>query len=75
MRRWPCVATQLVCAMIDLIIFIVCVSFFVWLFGMLGLMIWGVRALVRRLAGNDTIERAEPRKRRGHHGAFNRRHA
>jgi hypothetical protein len=62
--------------MIDIIIFIVCVSFFIWLFGMIGLMVWGVRALVRRLAeNNDTVTQSKHHKRRGYHGAFNRRHA
>lgn len=61
--------------MIDLIIFIVCLSFALWVIGILGLIFWGTRALVRRLAGNDIIEQAELRKRRGFHGALNRRHA
>jgi hypothetical protein len=76
--KWPersFVATLMVCAMIDLIIFIVCVSFFTWLFAMIGLVVWGARTFVRRLAGNDLLEPSKLRKRRGYHGALNRRHA
>jgi hypothetical protein len=64
--EWSFVATLMVCAMIDLIIFIVCVSFSLWVIGVLGLIVWGARCLVGVVAGNDVIEQAERRRTRRH---------
>ena len=61
--------------MIDIIIFAVAISFWLWVAGVLALIAYGARIWVRRICMNDDIEQTDLRKRRGYHGAFNRRHA
>ena len=63
--------------MIDIIIFAVAISFWLWVAGVLALIGYGARVWVRRVCGNDDVDTAQSdlRKRRGYHGAFNRRHA
>jgi len=61
--------------MIDLIIFAVAISFWIWVAIVLALIWWGARAWVRRVCMNDDIKQSALHKRRGYHGAFNRHHA
>ena len=60
---------------IDATIFITFALAFAFFGGMFALMFYGARAAVRRICMNNDVTQSEHRRRRGHHGAFNRRHA
>lgn len=83
---WPersFAATRLVCAMaliaaasidIDFSLFLAFLTLFIFL-AALAYLCRLARGAVRRVCMNDDIQQIEHRKRRGYHGAFNRRHA
>lgn len=58
-------------SIIDLIIFAVAVTFLLWIVGVLALIIYGAKCLAGIVSENGTVENED--RRRGYHGAPNRR--